>query len=629
MNALNKSNIYKKICKSMKDNNKIRNLKQVEDSSDYDFNCLILGVEFSFNLRSNADMLILKAVAEIENKEEQELHDYGLEITADTGINFTSYEKTLVLQKVIPLGEYSEDEAFDTIEKEIKVFVDLIDKNKEELGKDYENNEGKNIKEDNSDVSNAKKFNDENNTEEEVVENKDESVSVDLEESEDIPEGDITIGSVDEIAEAFQGMEQDKALFNNKKEKIKKDDVKTSEDTSKEIVNKTGEDAKIPEKTSYKYAPEIEEQRRELYKELNDIFKERKEQADNREHTLDKYAESLNVKEKKLNEKEEKLSTYLEEKEIVLEEKYKDKAEELENERIKLENEKQSIDFQRDRLNMEKDMFETQKKNLKEETEIREKTVNLNNSDDYSKEIKKLKEKEESLNNEIKVLQEEKNKLTINNKALNKSISKKDKEINRLKSQINENSSDNKDSKINEELRKENANLKSDLEKMNEKYEKLQRESKDKIVELEGELKASREDKDKATESYNAEKEIADKLKAEREDSLDIEKTKEKIINSLGKSGINVSEKTEGDSIVLVGAKNGCMLSVYVAEGVMICRKNVRKGSKYQKDINQWNLENVNAAYFFTDKTVMCKYYYNDFIYKAVSDVIAKMSVLN
>ena len=84
----------------------------------------------------------------------------------------------------------------------------------------------------------------------------------------------------------------------------------------------------------------------------------------------------------------------------------------------------------------------------------------------------------------------------------------------------------------------------------------------------------------------------------------------ENIKKDLAEVGIAVEAIPGMEEIVLKGEKDNCVFCVNVEAGVMYAEKAVRKGVKYQKDIEKWNDENIRESYSFSDKKVKCKYVY-------------------
>lgn len=109
------------------------------------------------------------------------------------------------------------------------------------------------------------------------------------------------------------------------------------------------------EAVSYERAPEVVEQMRHLYAEVEQLFAKRKEQADYREKGLNKFSESLDRRE---NELETRI--------IRMEENYNQKQAELEKTRLELETQRNEINFQWSKLQEEREMIESQRKDVEE-----------------------------------------------------------------------------------------------------------------------------------------------------------------------------------------------------------------------------------------------------------------------
>lgn len=106
---------------------------------------------------------------------------------------------------------------------------------------------------------------------------------------------------------------------------------------------------------SYERAPEVVEQMRHLYEEVDQVFAKRKEQADYRERGLNEFSESL---ERRENELETRI--------MRMEENYNQKQAELEKTRLELETQRSEINFQWSKLQEERGMIESQRKDVEE-----------------------------------------------------------------------------------------------------------------------------------------------------------------------------------------------------------------------------------------------------------------------
>lgn len=139
-------------------------------------------------------------------------------------------------------------------------------------------------------------------------------------------------------------------------------DKTRQEDEANEEQNK---ESKIMN-NGYQRAPEVIEQMKHLYAEVDKIFASRKEQADYREAGLNDYAKRLDAREREIAAKGSRL-----------EESFQNRQQELEKQALNFETQKQEISFQWKKLEAEKEAVEEQKKNIEELQALFEKAKEL------------------------------------------------------------------------------------------------------------------------------------------------------------------------------------------------------------------------------------------------------------
>ena len=135
MDIQTKVNSHNRLLKAVRQNPDISNVVVPENSDNYEFSCTICdGVSMEFNLRGTTDLLVVKAEAELKDKNETEIYEIGSEITENTNVRFTSYENKLVFQNVVPLIKLEGVEGEKKIFNETMSFIQLMISHKDQLG---------------------------------------------------------------------------------------------------------------------------------------------------------------------------------------------------------------------------------------------------------------------------------------------------------------------------------------------------------------------------------------------------------------------------------------------------------------------------------------------------------------
>lgn len=434
-----------------------------------------------------------------------------------------------------------------------------------------------------------------------------------------------------------------------------------------------------PNAVAYERAPEVTEQMRHLYAEVDEIFKQRKKQADYRQETLDEYAKRLDQKEQEIKTRTERL-----------EKNYQEKVAALEDSVIGMETEKSEIQFQWEKLKMEQEMLETKKKDFMEEQELFERTKELYSKDAMDNQVETLNSELERKQGEIERLKadakSESTRLKSQIQSLNATIesmsdsvsdSGKDEEINLLNQDIERLSADidsleHEIDEISEESKeksriivsmqqeqkewkkkedswkkkeRELENKASELQKgagtQNKDLEEELKKAKEKIAELEkgvvdagatAKLKetilAMQEKLRKAEDAYEKEKKAKEQVMEEKSAVVDNNKVAVEIKESLADIGIDVEPVATSSELVLSGFSEKSQVVINVDAGILYVEKPVKRGSKYAKEFEAWNQEDVRTSYLFADKKVICKCAYDD-VAKAVMDVIGRINQLS
>lgn len=201
-----------------------------------------------------------------------------------------------------------------------------------------------------------------------------------------------------------------------KKEKREKKNQQPMQD----LKNNNEENDTIMQTTvEYKRAPEVVEQMKHLYSEMDQLFAQRKKQADYREETLNKFSERLDKREKELAIRAERI-----------EQNFNDSKAQLAKTTEDFETQKKEIEFQWNKLNMEKEMLETQKRDIEEREALIGKMGSLDDTSDLEEELASVNEQVKTLENQIEDYKQKIATLTENYEAkieeLNESLSNVD-----------------------------------------------------------------------------------------------------------------------------------------------------------------------------------------------------------
>lgn len=348
MNINSKISVYNQLVQKLAKEPGIGNLK-IERKNDYDFYCVLYGkINFSFNLREAVDILILKCEGTNPNMSDRELSGLGDILGKETKINSTAYENKLIMQSVVPLGNYSDDEAMEKINTKTFELINLIKNNQKEFEDfndiEYETN-----------VAEMEK--NKTNLNEKNVEKNDTSSQPD------------TVTSynheyINEVTKEEQEHMETNEDTNNDNEEFVPDEVSDESLTSNNITNSEEKNNKndskknnIPffatknKKETKDYLNKSKEknesliaQMKQMYDEMDRVFEKRKEILDYRENTLNAYATQLKDQKQDLDEKRNEIESSLTE----------------------LQMEQENLKMKKKEMDMEKDNIAIQQKHLDE-----------------------------------------------------------------------------------------------------------------------------------------------------------------------------------------------------------------------------------------------------------------------
>lgn len=573
MNTRSKTDVFNRIVRKLNDEIGITNIT-LDRSTDFNFECVILSkMKLIFNLRSGADILIIKLEGKNNTISDDELNIVGLNLIKDNDkLNVTAYENKLVIQSVIPLLDCSEAEAIDSIFQNTMKVIDMIRDNqsifenfeniaieqtnmeeKKELNSSFDENEGKN-------EQNIRESSDSDTSVEEELE--DEVLQEDIDSINEVPQNEKeTINEVDN--DVNEHMTIDNHLMDEEKKNEKSENIVAEDEVKEEdLVNEHINDTNINQATNIP----------ELNKSSND--EDKKEIVKEIENENNESGDLLNFNQIEINNNKENLD--------------------FNDETIKSDYEslKQKYNEFPDITTAMSSMYEDMAELFDKQKKIAE--TRLNVIDMISKDLeikeKNIKEKEElfsSSKKELEELQSRKNEFAI---ELGK-ISFEQKKI---------------------EVEKESLLLK---EKELKEKEKLVNFNSNEVTELKNKITS--------LEQILKEKEIKLAVPSEKKKVFD----KTSFLNEMEQNNITVKEQTQNGETYYYFEIKDCKFKVIPAKNILIGSKEVRRGFKYMKEVMEWNCEDFNYMYAYTDHEVSCHYIYED-LNKTIDEIVNRINTL-
>ena len=413
MELASKHMMINRLFEELSRNERVFNISQSETEIGivliYDF---FKDIHIEMDVRKAGDIAITRAAFEL-SKENGDYNDDIIckEIIKESKIGYTTINDKIVFQIVTSFGDKSDDDANETLEKDLSLLMvvlsDNIDKiaHSDELNpdvvKDIPQTEVYDEQENTPDISNnINQYEDYGNvpnaepvyqTEGQYVNQPVYQQGVQQVYSYETPATE-TIPS-----EYQQQVYQEQPVNNNTYNGQNYEDI--SENNASDTVQymePQQEERKVDTSTRItrhkeKYmedaVPEDDEdgssQLNQMYRDIDKAFEKRKKEADSRERYLNQFSESLNEKEKQLEEEKNSIDIMLARRKVELEDEYTARREELEKEytdkaalleeeyenKVNEYNEKneyaiEEIKSNRNKLEEEKEAFETEKKAL-------------------------------------------------------------------------------------------------------------------------------------------------------------------------------------------------------------------------------------------------------------------------
>ena len=133
MNQYSKENAFNRVVRNLENEPGIFNIEK-EKGMDFNLTCILYNkVKLIFNLRADADILIIKGEAMYDGIESNELSNIGEMLFTNKEISCTAYENKLVIQSVVPLGDLGETDAMGKVVQKTNNFVGTVKSKLEEL----------------------------------------------------------------------------------------------------------------------------------------------------------------------------------------------------------------------------------------------------------------------------------------------------------------------------------------------------------------------------------------------------------------------------------------------------------------------------------------------------------------
>jgi hypothetical protein len=458
------------------------------------------------------------------------------------------------------------------------------------------------------------------------------------------------------------------------------------EDTVAELshVAENGEEREDDEAMSdikYERAPEVVEQMKHLYAEVDQVFVQRKKQCDYREQTLDQYAERLTRHEAALKQQAQDNQ-----------QAYEQQKAEIAAERDSLTTEREEVQFQWKKLNAERDQLAVQQKDFEEKVRIFEASQELGLTageedvniledlrsrladcttelEQKSSECASLQAQIDALTAQLQDTEAQAQQATISPEAvaeyeaqiqgLNEVSAKKDRIIQsfkekrdrwtaretKYKEQIAQlEATPTVDPAVEQELedeKKKNAVLTVNTTQLTEQVTTLTAQvtqveednttMQQSIESMKNETQRLAAQLEQAQADVKAAEEETKQAKAELRAATDKNNIAVGVQASLQELGITMEVVAGAGELLLMGETDNCKVVVNVDVGILYVEKAVKRGYKNHAAlmaVEKWNQESIRAAYILSDHKVVCKYIYND-VRTAVTEVIRNLSTLN
>ena len=548
MNQDNKIKCYRKAYQYLKENKRVENLTYPENKKNLEFTCQIDDIDVEYNLRLALDFLTIRASKHYPGEPDSRLTEIGQNLIAGQTCKFTAYNETLIFQLSLPLVGIADEDAKRFVNDETKKFFQFVfSLNGEATSEDTAITEEMEVE------SNAMEESNQTRVFPTPTAKTQSSVSS--------IEMETAAGVMSEIQNQSDILEEQEIRRNQlewiveKREDVLKQEKKLSE--WERVLKEKEEKFKARVEAFDNHTDEIKSKIKEL-SEMEEVLKKKNAEINERE-------QSLVAQDTKIVERSKQLKAV---KKIIIE-----REKTVTEQEAQLTKKLAELEVKEEELNKAKQSIS--------ETE----QCWAERSQQWKKEREELLSQNEIFQKQIGVLQEEK----IKSETIHQE------QISSLQIEIEEYKKNGKDFGTPDEVlidfadtRRENRKLKREIEDIRSEAEINEKALLEKISAIQV-AQAKREEKEAAQEAANTPEARAYAM-----------------IMELQTSGLMFTIINKND-YVLECKRDGCLLQINVIKQILLAKKNVVKGARYQEQIRLWNQEDITEAYFFDRKSVMCK----------------------
>lgn len=670
MNQSSKISCYKKFYGQLKTDSSISGLGYPDEKINFDLFCSIGDTKVNYSLRDKIDLLSIKAEKHYPGLTDDQLQNLGKNLVDGTNYSVTHYDGKLILQSNLTFVGVADHEAEKQVHDFAERFFEFLKSKVSEMDvpaaeKPIENNFAKNepVRE------KVSEFNGEEAVETIVLADPKSEV---IESAEKDKNKEI---SADDTLEKSDLMDPDLLSPEDKNDAfgVNTSDILSDAVKSKKTITEVQKEVS-PQ--GYVRAPEVVEQMRQMYSEMNETFDGRNEQLDYREATLKekevllnsirhdseklkkeanevqkqneiekqklkvqweklnrkeqiqkKEVEALNARESVLNKKELELisqeqsltdkSKNVKAKEEIISTKFselKARAADLDiiqtkqdTEAIKFADKEKRLNAKSDELDLKFQKCEIQEKQLK----IQKDTLDSKRKDveDRAKYVESLgTEKNAADTSDILRKLENAENRVIQSEAMLQEMGKKNSELKKEVTALKDN-----EKEFLHEIDKLKSNAKVDMpdqQKIDDHRKVIALENGKKVADERhiNELQEKSTLIGQLTAQINSLEEELKEVNESKQPEYNTLSLKEQLNNA--QIGVNIIPG-EGDP-KLTGEKDGCIICINESVHMIYAEKAVKRSLKYQKQVDEWNQEDICTSYILSDKKIICKRMFND-----------------
>lgn len=397
-------------------------------------------------------------------------------------------------------------------------------------------------------------------------------------------------------------MESNNVVTDEELMRIKEEAEKASENvppvrTVDNLVDLENVEYPIPEKPeeveiplsaiTYDEAPEVAEQRRNLYSELEAVMEARKKQADAKEKSLLIYARKLSSWENSLKDKSVQIKQEEIESKTAIEKYREERMQDCDLREKAVSDREGKVTFRENNLEISKATLEKERNDFEEM-----KRITLESDGSSELEVAGLQKEVEELTNENNTLREINEKKDTLIEAYGARYEADKERFAKLEMTSQE--------MIAKTKREADTRLERLSQSSEEAIAKLQADNEKLSTEI-AELNAYQAELRNTLNDANAE------LEEFRSHTPEAET--EAMMKVLSSEGIHLQKETEEGSPVLRGDMgDGILLSVYPDINLLVCSKEVKKSKKIEASMESWNVKSNRCTYLYMQGRLICRY---------------------